>query len=71
MDLDGPVRLSLWPNALDTVPESLIKETCSTQGSRCALRHGSDAGYDHAEGIAMVAQVRLDAFALDPRQVGV
>jgi hypothetical protein len=96
MDLDGPVSLYLWPNALDAVAESVISKGVLRKVLDVPYGTGDDAGRDHAEGIAIVEQgpttrllvcydspakdrlvdgrpeqVKLDAFALDPRPVGV
>lgn len=67
MDLDGPVTIYLWPNALDNEAESVIWERDpkdpSPEGAselRTVLDvpygTGKDAHHDHAEGIAIVEQ---------------
>jgi hypothetical protein len=56
MDLDGPVRLYLWPNALENGAESLIKRGDLRKVLDVPYGTGDDAGHDHAEGIAIVEQ---------------
>ena len=56
MDLDGPVGLYLWPNALDNVGEALITRGDLHKVLDVPYGMGEDAGHDHAEGIAIVEQ---------------
>ena len=56
MDLDGPVGLYLWPNALDAVAESVLWKKDLRKVLDVPYGTGDDAGHDHAEGITIAEQ---------------
>jgi len=56
MDLDGPVFLYRWPNALENSEEALLWRKELQKVLDIPYGTGKDAGRDHAEGIALIEQ---------------
>ena len=56
MDLDGPVALYLWPNALDAGEASMLWKKDLRKVLDVPYGSGEDAGRDHAEGISIIEQ---------------
>ncbi len=54
MDLDGPVFVYRWPKALDNATEALLPRGSSRKVLAVPFGTGKNAGFDHAEGIALV-----------------
>jgi len=54
MDLDGPVFVYRWPDALDNATEALMPREALQKVLAVPYGTGKDAGRDHGEGIALM-----------------
>ncbi len=54
MDLDGPVFVYRWPDALDNATEVLMPRKALRKVLAVPYGTGKDAGRDHGEGIALI-----------------
>lgn len=64
MDLDGPVRIFRWQDAVKSSSESLVPRHALEKLFEVPFGTGEDAGHDHAEGMTLIPATGEQSAAL-------